>query len=67
METKLEEGRRLKFTGMLFQPMPWSISTKKGMPAEFEQYLEDLRHVFINVPPNFMYALPPTRPSETGR
>lgn len=55
VETKLEQGRQLQFTEMLFQPMPWSINTKKGMPAEYEQYLDE-SYVFINVPPNFMCA-----------
>lgn len=26
------EGSTVTFTGMLFQPVPWSPSTRKGMP-----------------------------------
>lgn len=33
----LAEGQAAEFTGMLFQPVPWSPTTKRGMPAEFEK------------------------------
>jgi hypothetical protein len=62
-ESKLEEGRQLCFTEMLFQPVPWSVHTKKGMPAEFEKFLDDSRYVFINVPPNFMFKAKIFKPS----
>ena len=28
----IPEGSTMEFTGMLFQPVPWSPSTRKGMP-----------------------------------
>mmetsp|Transcript_12980 Transcript_12980/g.39278 ORF Transcript_12980/g.39278 Transcript_12980/m.39278 type:complete len:178 (-) Transcript_12980:313-846(-) len=62
-QTNQEEGRQLKYTGMLFQPTPWSINSKKGMPKEYEQYLEDSRYVFINIPPNFMFQAKIFKPS----
>eukprot|EP00270_Netrium_digitus_P013253 TRINITY_DN4377_c0_g2_i1.p1 TRINITY_DN4377_c0_g2~~TRINITY_DN4377_c0_g2_i1.p1 ORF type:complete len:194 (-),score=56.67 TRINITY_DN4377_c0_g2_i1:268-849(-) len=50
------EDAKYKFTGELFQPVPWSPNTKKGMPKEFEKYLDNKEHyVIINVPPNFMF------------
>ncbi|OAE27524.1 hypothetical protein AXG93_3857s1220 [Marchantia polymorpha subsp. ruderalis] len=44
------------FSGELFQPVPWSPTTKHGMPQEYEKYLEDKeQYAIINVPPNFMF------------
>lgn len=48
-ETKIE------FTNLLFQPVPYSQHTPKGMPTEFEQYHNSEAHIIINVPPNFMF------------
>ncbi len=56
-ETGQAEGTELAFTGMLFQPVPWSMQTKKGMPADFEKYAADPDYVFINTPPNFMFQV----------
>ena len=56
-ETGQPEGTELSFTGMLFQPVPWSMQTKKGMPAEFEKYAADPDYVIINTPPNFMFQV----------
>ena len=47
----------MTFTGMLFQPVPWSMQTKKGMPADFEKYAADAEYVIINTPPNFMFQV----------
>jgi hypothetical protein len=60
----LEEGASTEFTGMLFVPVPWSPSTRKGMPAEFERFQESPDYVVINVPPTFMFkakCFKPTR------
>lgn len=46
---------RVEFTELLFQPVPYSASTPKGMPAEFEPYFESVAHTIVNVPPNFMF------------
>lgn len=69
-ECKLEEGTKWEFTELLFQPVPWSPFTKKGMPQvrhpsaepfcirflqEFEIYLEDPNYTVINVPPTVMF------------
>lgn len=56
-ETGQEEGIEVTFTGMLFQPVPWSMQTKKGMPAEFEKYSADPDYIIINTPPNFMFQV----------
>ena len=47
----------MTFTGMLFQPVPWSMQTRKGMPADFEKYAADAEYVIINTPPNFMFQV----------
>lgn len=63
-ECKLPEGSALEFTGMLFQPVPWSPGTTKGMPAEYEQYhAAPERYTIINVPPNFMFTCKVMNPS----
>lgn len=56
-ETGQPEGTEVEYTRMIFQPVPWSPTTKKGMPAEFEKYNEDPDYVFINIPPNFMFKV----------
>lgn len=56
-ETAQPEGTELTYTGILFQPVPWSMQTKKGMPAEFEKYVADPDYVIINTPPNFMFQV----------
>ncbi len=53
----------LEFTKLLFQPVPYSAATPKGMPAEFEPYHESDDYVIINVPPNFMFQAKIFKPS----
>ena len=54
---------KVEFTKLLFQPVPYSLSTPKGMPAEFEKYNESDEYVIINVPPNFMFTAKIFKPS----
>jgi hypothetical protein len=51
------------FTELLFQPVPYSPGTPKGMPVEFEQYHQSPDYLIINVPPNFMFAAKIFQPS----
>ncbi len=53
----------VEFTELLFQPVPYSTATPKGMPAEFEQYHNSEDYVIINVPPNFMFKAKIFNPS----
>ena len=53
----------ITFTELLFQPVPYSPGTPKGMPVEFEQYHQSPEHLIINVPPNFMFAAKIFQPS----
>jgi hypothetical protein len=53
----------LTFTEIVFQPVPYSPGTPKGMPAEFEHYHQSPAHLIINVPPNFMFAAKIFQPS----
>ncbi|HAJ64866.1 MAG TPA: hypothetical protein DCP31_41190 [Cyanobacteria bacterium UBA8543] len=54
---------QVEFTSLLFQPLPYSTSTPKGMPAEFEQYHQSDEYAIINVPPNFMFKAKIFNPS----
>lgn len=54
---------RVEFTELLFQPVPYTTATPKGMPAEFQKYYESDNHFIINVPPNFMFKAKISRPS----
>lgn len=54
---------RLEFTSLLFQPVPYTEATPKGMPAEFEQYHQSDNYAIINVPPNFMFKAKIFNPS----
>jgi hypothetical protein len=51
------------FTKILFQPVPYSLSTPTGMPGELEQYHQSPAHLIINVPPSFMFAAKIFQPS----
>jgi hypothetical protein len=53
----------VEFTELLFQPVPYSTATPKGMPAEFEKYYESEDYIIINVPPNFMFKAKIFKPS----
>lgn len=55
--------QRVEFTELLFQPVPYSPETPKGMPAEFEQYYGSSDYALINVPPNFMFQAKIFKPS----
>ncbi len=55
--------KQVEFTELLFQPVPYSKITPKGMPLEFEQYHESDKYVIINVPPNFMFTAKIFQPS----
>lgn len=54
---------RVEFTELLFQPVPYSTATPKGMPAEFETFHNSSNHAIINVPPNFMFKAKVFKPS----
>ena len=51
------------FTDLLFQPVPYSQHTPKGMPREFEKYHNSDQYIIINVPPNFMFQAKIFQPS----
>lgn len=52
-----------EFTQLLFQPVPYTTTTPKGMPAEFEPLHASTDHLIINVPPNFMFKAKIFKPS----
>ena len=62
-QCELAEGSKVKFSGQLFQPVPWSVTTRKGMPAEFEEYSDNPNFTIINIPPNFMFQAKVFKPS----
>lgn len=57
------KGKNVEFTGLLFQPVPYTTATPKGMPAEYEKYHADDKYIIINVPPNFMFQAKIFKPS----
>lgn len=59
---KLQE-QDIRFTDLLFQPVPYSQQTPKGMPREFEAYHNNDQYIIINVPPNFMFQAKIFNPS----
>lgn len=67
-EPALTVGHQLQeadilFTELLFQPVPYSQQTPKGMPREFEQYHNNSEYIIINIPPNFMFQAKIFKPS----
>ncbi|MGB7415456.1 MAG: hypothetical protein WA902_14715 [Thermosynechococcaceae cyanobacterium] len=57
------EWTAAEFTELIFQPVPYSQNTPKGMPQLFEQYHESEAYVIINVPPNYMFKAKVFQPS----
>lgn len=55
--------QQVEFTELLFQPVPYSTTTPKGMPTEFEPYHNSEDYAIINVPPNFMFKAKIFQPS----
>ncbi|ACB52069.1 conserved hypothetical protein [Crocosphaera subtropica ATCC 51142] len=53
----------IQFTELIFQPVPYSTQTPKGMPPEFEKYHHSDEHIIINIPPNFMFKAKIFKPS----
>ena len=48
--------KAVEFTGKVFTPVPWSPTTTKGMPQEYEAFAEDTEnYVVINVPPTLTF------------
>ena len=62
-QCQLQEGTKVQFSGHLFQPVPWSVTSRRGMPAEFEKYADDPKFTIINIPPNFMFQAKIFKPS----
>ncbi|MEG4145627.1 hypothetical protein [Microcoleus sp. Pol12B5] len=54
---------RIEFAELLFQPVPYSSDTPKGMPTEFEKYHQSSDFAIVNVPPNFMFQAKIFKPS----
>jgi len=61
--TQQAQCQAVEFTELLFQPVPYSQATPKGMPADFEQYHQSDDYLIINVPPNFMFQAKIFNPS----
>ena len=53
----------IEFAELLFQPVPYSSDTPKGMPAEFQKYHGKSDFAIVNVPPNFMFQAKIFKPS----
>lgn len=57
------QGTSVEFTELIFQPVPYSINTPRGMPPEFEPYHNSPEYAIVNVPPNFMFQAKIFKPS----
>ena len=62
-QCQLADDVKVEFTGKLFQPVPWSVNSRKGMPPELEKYADDPDFTVINIPPNFMFQAKVFKPS----
>ncbi len=61
--TQALKCNQVEFTELLFQPVPYTTATPKGMPAEFEKFHNSADHAIVNVPPNFMFKAKVFKPS----
>jgi len=60
----LGEDVKPEFSGEVFQPVPWSQTTKHGMLPEYEKYYHDSEnYVIVNVPPQIMFKAKIFKPS----
>lgn len=55
--------QQVEFTELIFQPVPYSQGTPRGMPPEYEPYYESSDYAIINIPPNFMFKAKIFNPS----
>lgn len=55
--------QQVAFTELVFQPVPYSQATPKGMPTLYEQYHTSSDYAIINVPANFMFKAKVFNPS----
>lgn len=55
--------QQVEFTELVFQPVPYSQETPKGMPRAYEQYYQSSDHAIVNVPSNFMFKAKIFNPS----
>jgi hypothetical protein len=55
--------QQVEFTELLFQPTPYTLEATRGMPPEYESYLDSPDYAIINVPPNFMFKAKIFQPS----
>ncbi|KAG0583053.1 hypothetical protein KC19_3G105400 [Ceratodon purpureus] len=63
-DCSLGEDVKPEFSGEVFQPVPWSQTTKHGMLPEFEKYYHDKEnYVIVNVPPQIMFKAKIFKPS----
>mmetsp|Transcript_11129 Transcript_11129/g.13757 ORF Transcript_11129/g.13757 Transcript_11129/m.13757 type:complete len:185 (+) Transcript_11129:3-557(+) len=53
-----------QYTGLLFEPKPYSVETPHGCPSELETYLEDSRYIIVNIPPVVMFKAKCFKPSK---
>lgn len=60
---KQAQCERSHFTGDLFQPIPYSVATPRGMPADIEAYSRDPNFTIINIPPTVMFEARCFKPS----
>lgn len=63
--TVAEQGNceRAHFNGDLFQPIPYSLATPRGMPRDIEAYARDPNFIVINIPPTLMFEARCFKPS----
>ena len=61
---KNAKSAEASFTGLMFQPVPYSSNTPYGMPEQFEKYYHDKEnYVVCNIPPFFMFQAKIFKPS----
>ena len=61
--SRQSEATSATFTGALFQPVPYSVNTPRGMPKNIEQYVESPTHAIINIPPTVLFKSKIFKPS----
>ena len=52
-----------EFIGEIFQPVPYSRDTPRGMPAKYEQYHLKEDYAIVHVPPQVMFKAKVFKPS----
>lgn len=66
LEKVAKEARvsRVEYSGIIFEPKPYSEDMPRGVPSAVEPYLDSKQHLIVNVPPVVMFKAKCFKPAK---